>query len=143
MRTFDGGMPVVAHPPCRMWGRYHYKALGSEREKELARLAVVHVRRWGGVLEHPSGSKLWADVGLPRPGAPPDVFGGRTLSVRQCDWGHRAIKSTWLYVCAPYLPPRPVAATGPFVPVEHMGRQERERTPPKFAEWLVAIARSA
>ena len=68
-RTFNGTCPVIAHPPCRMWGRYHHKAKGSSDEAELARFAVRTLRRNGGILEHPHGSKLWPDMCLPLPDA--------------------------------------------------------------------------
>ncbi|HVZ17910.1 MAG TPA: hypothetical protein VG897_12380, partial [Terriglobales bacterium] len=51
-RTFAGGMPVVAHPPCRMWGRLRQFAKGRPDEKALGIWAVDQVRTWGGVLEH-------------------------------------------------------------------------------------------
>lgn len=67
-RTFPGGMPVIAHPPCRLWGRLRSFSTAPESEKDLARFAVAMVRQWGGVLEHPAHSTLWKDRGLPLPG---------------------------------------------------------------------------
>jgi len=63
-RTFPGGMPVVAHPPCRLWGNVwanHPNPLQKPdpQEKDLALFAVDAVRRCGGVLEHPASSRLW------------------------------------------------------------------------------------
>ena len=48
-----GGNPVVAHPPCRAWGRLRKFAKPQPGELDLARFAVAQVRRYGGVLEHP------------------------------------------------------------------------------------------
>lgn len=141
-RLFPGGVPVVAHPPCRMWGRFAYKARGSHGERELAFHALDAVRRNGGVLEHPNGSQLWRVAGLPRPGAPPDDFGGYSICVNQVDWGHRAIKSTLLYivgVAEENLPPRPPPGV-PTTTVERLCRASREATPREFAIWLVQIA---
>lgn len=155
-RKWPGGCPVVAHPPCRLWAklRQFAKARDPAAEMQLARDAVRHVQRWGGVLEHPAESTLWADRGLPRPGRAPDVHGGWTAEVRQCDWGHKAEKLTWLYIVGvhpdelPAMPPRsePVGVIKPQRGVPRDGRKivtkaEREHTPPAFAEWLVEVAR--
>lgn len=47
-RLWPGGMPVVAHPPCRAWGQLRHFARPVPGERELAILAVDQVRRWGG-----------------------------------------------------------------------------------------------
>jgi hypothetical protein len=106
-----GGSPVVAHPPCRLWGRLRHFARSDDAEAERAAAlwVVGQVRRWGGVLEHPSSSTLWPAAGLPAPGRR-DEFGGFTLAVSQWWWGHKADKLTWLYVCGielADLPPVP------------------------------------
>lgn len=140
-RTYSGSEPVVAHPPCRAWGRLKAFAKPVSGERELAFFALDAVRRCGGVLEHPEGSSLWAEAGLLRPGYY-DPFGGITLSVDQSAWGHRARKRTWLYCCRVDLLPLPPAR--PCVTsVERMGRAERERTPFELASWLVRVASSA
>jgi hypothetical protein len=33
-------------------------------EKNLGLIALEYIRRWGGVLEHPRGSKLWWGTGM-------------------------------------------------------------------------------
>ena len=96
-RRWPGGCPVIAHPPCRGWGKLSYFAKPRSGELELGPWAVAQVRRFGGVLEHPKDSKLWAAAGLPRPGQRDD-FGGWTLPITQHWWGHRAEKYTWLYI---------------------------------------------
>jgi hypothetical protein len=113
-RRWPGGVPLVAHQPCRLWAklRQFAKASNPEMERQLAIDAVARVRRFGGVLEHPAESTLWAHIGLPLPGRAPDDFGGWTAQIRQCDWGHKAEKLTWLYIVGchpddlPPLPPR-------------------------------------
>jgi len=135
------GQAVIAHPPCRAWGRFAQWAKPAEHECDLAFHALACVRD-GGVLEHPRASKLWKAGHMPRPGEPPDKFGGWTLEVNQVDWGHRAIKPTWLYIVGvspDELPARPVAGI-PETTVERMWRGEREATPLRFALWLVQIA---
>lgn len=142
-RTFSGGVPVVAHPPCRMWGRYAYKAKGDAQERNLGHMAVRQVRENGGVLEHPAASKLWCASALPRPGQPPDLWGGYSIAVNQCDWGHDALKPTWLYIvgCPLEKLPRIPPPCPPIRTVESMGKAQRERTPPAFAEWLIDLAK--
>ena len=151
-RNYNGPRPVVAHPPCRAWGRLRHFAKPRSDEKALAYFAVDAVRRFGGVLEHPESSTLWPAADLPLPGAGSDDFGGWTLPVPQYWFGHRAMKRTWLYIvgCAPaQLPPIPlVLGDSPFVVQSrkrddhrpHISKAEREATPLPFAEWLLTVA---
>ena len=154
-RKWPGGAPVVAHPPCRLWAklRQFAKANDPEMERQLAIDAVARVRRFGGVLEHPAESTLLGCVGLPTPGRAPDAYGGWTAEVRQCDWGHKAEKRTWLYIVGchpddlPAMPPRG-EPTGVIKPQRGVPRTlkivtkaEREHTPPQLAAWLVELAR--
>ncbi len=163
-RRWPGGMPVVAHPPCRAWGRLRKLAKPRADEKALALAAVDNVRQFGGVLEHPECSSLWPAAGLPRPGESADAFGGWTLAVDQFRFGHRAEKRTWLYIvgCAPAdippLPPRVgrpshvicmnrnrggarVVVKGHPLWRPEVSVAEREHSPPRFAAWLVELAR--
>lgn len=151
--TFAGGMPVVAHPPCRSWGRLRHFARPALGERELAPWAVEQVRQWGGVLEHPAASLLWPEVGLPRPGER-DEYGGWCMSVLQWWWGHRAGKPTLLYVCGCEpgdVPPTPFRLGEPSHVIQsrkrtdhrpHVSKAEREHTPPELARWLVTVARA-
>jgi len=156
-RTWPGGCPAVCHPPCRAWGRFAAWCHADEAEKALAPWAVEQVRHWGGVIEHPSASRLWAACDLPRPGAGSDAAGGFSLAVEQHWWGHRATKPTWLYVCGcepgdvPAMPLTLTEAThvvardrrgnGRNRTKPHCTHAEREATPPAFAVWLVELAR--
>jgi hypothetical protein len=148
---WNGGCPVVAHPPCRAWGRLAAFSKHPETEPALALFAVAMVRRFGGVLEHPYLSRLWDAAGLPRPNRR-DRFGGWTLSAPQWWWGHRADKATWFYIvgCEPgEVPDIPFRLGEPTHVVQtrkraghlpHLQRAERERTPLALAEWLVKLA---
>ena len=152
-RQWPGGCPVVAHPPCRQWGQLRQFAHGDAAEKLLAVEAVAAVRLAGGVLEHPARSTLWAACGMPLPGRAPDAWNGWTAEIRQCDWGHKAEKRTWLYIvgCHPDdLPAMPERgeATGCIKPQRGVPRTlkivtkpEREHTPPALASWLIDLAR--
>lgn len=162
-RTFAGSDPVVAHPPCRAWGRFKAMAKPRHDEKDLAHFAVRNVRANGGVLEHPAHSSLWPAAGLPLPGAR-DEFGGFTLPIDQNWFGHRAVKSTWLYVCGiepSQLPAFPIIIGGASHVIAQMrsrkdgtrlkkgesgwrpevSKAEREHTPLALALWLVALAK--
>ena len=153
-RKWHGGTPVVAHPPCRGWGQLRHFARPIAGEIELATWAVDQVRKFGGVLEHPKGSRLWISR-LPYPGET-DEFGGWTLPILQFWFGHRCEKATWLYIvglkCGD-IPPIPFVlgeATHVIASSRKRGghrpevpKSEREHTPLQLAEWLVQLARSS
>jgi hypothetical protein len=154
-RTFPGGMPVVAHPPCRAWASLRNWAKPREGEKDLAHLAVSHVRRFGGVLEHPQLTTLWKVAGLPEPGSRDD-HGGWTLVIDQNWWGHRARKRTRLYVvgCEPHEVPAIPLVLGEATHTVGLwsgrnkatcrpgiAKREYEHTPTELAAWLVDLAR--
>jgi hypothetical protein len=114
-RFYRGPHAVVAHPPCQRWGRFWH---GSTRKPHQYRLgedggcfaaALTSVRNYGGVLEHPQGSRAWEFFGLATPvqGAGwtrADAFGGWTCSIDQKHYGHTAPKPTWLYAAHVRLP---------------------------------------
>lgn len=150
--AYAGPWPVVAHPPCGPWGRFRRRYLGGEGDAAAGVRAVEQARRWGGVVEHPAHTTLWAAVGAPAPGEPPDQWGGWTLEIEQVDWGHPCHKPTWLYVvgCSSAdLPPRPPRGTPTHCMVRlernphalpELPKARRHLTPPAFAAWLVALA---
>lgn len=141
-RNYRGAAPVVAHPPCRAWGRLRHLAKPRHDERELAIVAVDAVRRFGGVLEHPAGSTLWPAAALPAPGQR-DSFGGFTMPIRQSWFGHPAPKNTWLYVCGcepSDVPAFPFHLGDAAGRVELLGRASREATPPELASWLLDLA---
>ena len=159
-RKYAGPWPVVAHPPCGPWGKLRH--LSRHQDPSLAPIAVEQVRTWGGILEHPSHSKLWAHCGLPPVNGFPDAWGGYTIAVQQVNWGHPMRKRTWLYmVGVPSIGPIPPTrapthwASGgrqrpdgsythtPCPPhIRIASAQQRRRTPPAFARWLVDLAHS-
>lgn len=166
-RRFPGPGPIVAHPPCSAYGRLSHISNRPEDEAALGPLAVAQVRRYGGVLEHPWRSALWDFMHLPRPGEFPDEHGGWCVQVDQCEWGHPARKTTWLYLVgvpasaleAPPMPGRKPThwasggrqhegtrtKQGKAVPpgIKVCSRAQRNRTPIEFARYLVRLAASA
>ena len=107
-RRYDGNLPVVAHPPCQLWGNLaavNYKRYGGEHNRPgndggCFAAAVAHVRRCGGVLEHPRSSKAFAahDITPPQGMGWQRAFcGGWVCEVWQSAYGHLANKATWLY----------------------------------------------
>lgn len=153
--TFRGGPPVVAHPPCRLFGRLSHLSTAPLAEQHLSLWAVSQVRAYGGVLEHPAHSKLWSMASLPAAGEL-DSFGGFTLPVLQHDFGHLASKRSWLYICGirPGQLPRPsidltypthcvhTSKRGDRRVLKYLSQKSIEATPLAFAEFLVSIARS-
>ncbi|EJE52909.1 hypothetical protein PMI14_02388 [Acidovorax sp. CF316] len=137
--TWQGGCPGIFHPPCRSWSQLSHMAKPRPGEKELAIWAMQKVREFGGVVEHPYNSRLWAHSGCLGFGLR-DQYGGVLVPVMQSWFGHRAPKRTSLYIVGP-VPEIPYVADAPTVTtVERMGRAERERTPEQFASWLVELA---
>jgi hypothetical protein len=122
-----------------------------EKEGDLALWAVDVVRREGGVLEHPRGSKLWKEKPLPEVGWFPDEFGGFTVEIDQYWFGHVANKPTKLYICGcsisdiPAIPFRGGKAeksiTGQVRGTRRCTQFEREYTPALPMERLVSVAR--
>ena len=150
VRTFDGGMPVVAHPPCRSWSAYTaHQAKPEPGEKELGPLCVDWLRREGGVLEHPAHSRLFAATGMPLPGSRiGDLY---TMQVWQAWWGYSMRKATWL--CFSKVDVRRLAlpfqqhdsrdGAGDRRRQQVMSKHQRAATTPALAHWLVNAARLA
>jgi hypothetical protein len=107
-RKYDGPYPVVAHPPCQLWGRFakiNYDRWGFEHNKPgndggCFESALQSVRTYGGILEHPAQSYAWSAHSLTKPtviGWQPNESGGWVCEVWQSAYGHKARKRTWLY----------------------------------------------
>ena len=158
-RTFEGGMPVVAHPPCRAWSAYtRHQAKPEPGEKALGLWCVEQVIRWGGILEQPAHSRLFQASGLPKPGSKPfavtrmgsatspfDCVGWST-EVWQCWWGFFQMKQTWLFFSrirrdAVQFPLSLHPEGGDKRAWQLASKQGRSRTTEAFAKWLVETAR--
>ena len=92
-RTYAGPGPIIAHPPCGPWtlirGGYMRPC---EQDAEDGRIAMELVHRWGGVVEQPATSRLFAVHGR---------LGAAYTHVNQGEWtssGERLSKKpTTLY----------------------------------------------
>ncbi|MEL6705871.1 MAG: hypothetical protein AAFP15_16510 [Bacteroidota bacterium] len=114
-RSYAGPHPVVAHPPCKRWGRYWSGGPSAKVRRKLGddggcfAFAWAAVRTFGGVIEHPEASHAWRIFGIPAPpksgGWIPVSTGGWTCCVEQGHYGHAARKATWLYVFGRPKPP--------------------------------------
>ena len=106
-RHYSGPHPVVAHPPCQLWGkmaRVNYARWGGEHNRPgndygCFQFALSAVNCWGGILEHPAQTYAWEahaidkpkGIGWARSGV------GWVCEVWQSAYGHKANKATWLY----------------------------------------------
>lgn len=157
-RLYTGDNPVVAHPPCQLWVNFaalNFKRWGGEHNRPgndggCFEFALATVRRCGGVLEHPAGSRAWPTFGL----TPPKAAGWQRVSdaewvceIWQSAYGHKARKRTWLL----YVGQPPADLNWARLPGTHqvgwfdrnkptLGKKEASRTPPLLARALVALA---
>lgn len=142
--TWRGGQPGVFHPPCRAWSQLSHFAKPRAGERELAVWAMSKVRQFGGVVEHPYNSRLWAESNCLSFGMR-DQFGGVRFPVYQSWFGHLAPKKTCLYLVGAAVPDLALVrelAIAPTRTVESLCSAGRERTPPAFAAFLVNLALS-
>jgi hypothetical protein len=149
-RNFNENYPVIAHPPCRAWGMLSHMANPRPDEKDLAWFAIAKVRKNGGVLEHPKGSRFFKEAGCKDIGDGYDFYGGFTMLVDQFDFGHVAHKNTKLYVCGikiedlPELPPKNKNSTdrsicGNVKGTKRCTQYQREYTPDALIEFMTKI----
>jgi len=160
-RLYDGPYPVVAHPPCSRWcvplayvnqTRYGHK-VGDDGG--CFKHALACVRRFGGVLEHPASSVAWRHFGLtpPHDKAWSRCFdGGWVCEVAQSAYEHRARKLTWLYMfggdpislnwAAPMGEALVSSLTRSRRVAPRLSKKEASRTPLKFRDVLISVARS-
>lgn len=147
-RSFPGGMPVIAHPPCRAWSAFcSHQAKPAPGEQELGLWCAEQVRKWGGILEQPAHSRLWKAAGLPYPGASEGPLSW-SMAIWQSWWGYPQKKATWLYfsgiqisdVSCPLRLTRPAESRRAE---QCMSRRQRSATSLPLATWLVNIARKS
>jgi hypothetical protein len=181
-RLYPGPYPVVAHPPCQRWGKMWagqplwIKKTGQRKKKGddggCFASALLAIRNFGGVLEHPYGSHAWSHFGLtkpPRKGGwvKADNYGGWTCCVEQGRYDHYAPKPTLLYSVGCELPElewgvyKVCDEDFPAWAMEKYGREKcrkagllafkgggknsspRISTPDKFRDLLISIAKTS
>jgi len=145
MRNFSGGMPVICHPPCAQWSRFRSFAKKNTETLALAHTCLAHLKREGGIFEHPAGSLVWDQLEWPE--------GGKLISVNQSWWGFPAVKQTYLY----FYQCRPLAVPLNFDAITHvvarsfndktkrlkeLPKGQRALTPLAFDQWLVDCIRA-
>ena len=163
-RTYTGNNPVVAHPPCQLWGNMatiNFARWGGDHNKPgndggLFAFALETVRRCGGVLEHPAKSRAFAAHGIPKPvgiGWHRVPCGGWVCEVWQSAYGHRAQKATWLYYFGTNPPIEPIwlrpkgthqvgfqDRRGKAKNKPTLSKREANATPESFALYLIELA---
>jgi hypothetical protein len=165
-RRYAGPWPVVAHPPCQLWGKMaavNYARWGGDHNRPgndggCFAAALAAVRRWGGVLEHPAATYAWAAHDLPKPpsrGWSRTFCGGWVCEVWQSAYGHRASKATWLYSFGATPPDLNWSRPPGTHQIGFHDQRGKERnkptisgksasaTPLPFRDLLISIARSA
>jgi hypothetical protein len=151
--TFPGGNVIIAHPPCAQWGRMRGLAHDRPIEKSFGPLSINLVRRFGGIVEHPTASTLWKHCSVPMPGSK-DKFGGFTICIDQFWFGHLAKKNTILYIVGcnerdlPVIPLRfdcieYTIGTGKkkVTSKKCVSKRDRSATPLELANWLLEAAK--
>ncbi len=163
-RLYPGLLPVVAHPPCQLWGNLaavNFARWGGEHNRPgndagCFAAALASVRKFGGVLEHPAGTKAFAAHGITEPasmGWQRVICGGWVCEVWQSAYGHRANKATWLYY---FGRTAPAALDWRRIPGTHqigfhdqrgkdrnkptLGKREAHATPVAFRDALIQLA---
>ena len=162
-RAYAGPHPVVAHPPCQLWGTFaivNFMRWGGEHNRPgndggCFMSALASVRRWGGVLEHPASTYAWDAHGLSFPngsGWQQTLDGEWVCEIWQSAYGHKANKKTWLLYSGrapfPLRWERPIGTHQIGFP-DQRGKDrckpvirgaEASATPPEFREALIALA---
>jgi hypothetical protein len=160
MTRWEGGNAIIAHPPCAQWGKYRQFATVDQSEKDLAVTCIDLIRKFGGVLEHPSTSKLFdkkfSNRDIPMPGFI-DEWGGYTICINQHWFGHPCEKKTLLYIVGceekqlPEIPfsldaiqyvisPTKTEAGNLPNGKKTLPKSRRDKTPIQLARWLIEVA---
>lgn len=148
--NFPGRKVAIYHPPCADWSRLRGLSTFHPGRKWLALWSLIMVRRYGGVLEHPVGSRLFSDY-IIKPGHGIDEFGGFTVCLNMSWFGYSAVKPTFIYVVGlspGELPIYPISfdaltkvvgsgSSKNKLPV--MSKKDRSVSPISFCSYLLSV----
>ena len=129
--SYSDRIPIIAHPPCRMFSKLRGLSSAPLSEKKLAFFALSKVRQFGGVLEHPRSSTLWIDGNFNLDGSV-DSYGGFLRSVDLSWFGYPARKKTMLYFCGitpGQLPPFPISLDAITHVISSTARSNKKEIP--------------
>lgn len=147
--SYPGKGPVICHPPCRLFSRMRKFSTAPGCERLLGMYSVALVRKFGGIVEQPAGSKLWELCKISR-STNPDQYGGFIININQSWFGYQCRKSTDLYIVGCQVKDLPAVpmnfdaiqfciSSSRSLP-ELKNKESRSFTTEKFARWLIEIA---
>lgn len=139
--NYNSSMPVVAHPPCRLFSKLRAFSKADISEKRLAYHALQVVRNNGGILEHPCTSRLWIEKEIVKPGTT-DVYGGFTISINQSWFGYYTQKRTRLYIVGispAQLPSYPLSFDLIERKFDNLTPKQRSESTNQLIEWFLEI----
>lgn len=148
--TCNSSLACVYHPPCRSWGRLRHFSGFHPGEHLLSVWSILRIWKYGGILEHPAGSKLWNLLSLPLPGKSYDLHKGFSVSINQSWFGHKCTKNTWLYICGiniSELPSMPlnfnlithsISSKKSNSGLIEIRKKDRSKTPVELANYLIS-----
>jgi len=128
--TWKGGKPGIYHPPCTLWGNLKHFSKADKSEKFYALWSVEMINTYGGILEHPRGSKIWKYC-----------HKGFILWINQNWFGHPYLKPTGLYIVGinkKDIPEYP-ALTYVTGTVQNNSKKWRSRTPEGLIDWMLSV----
>jgi hypothetical protein len=147
--TFKGNMPVICHPPCRLFSRLRAFSTAPACEVLHGFRSISLVRKNGGIVENPISSTLWKimKVGSIQN---PDEYGGYLIKIHLSDFGFQAQKATGLYIVGiPFkdLPALPLSfnaithtvSTHKKSNLPELPKKERSTTPDQLIKWFIQI----
>lgn len=146
---YSGDNVIIAHPPCRGFGRLRSFSNNPGCELFMGFSSIAKVRRFGGIVEHPISSTLWQKMKVGSLKSP-DQYGGYLIKVHLSDFGFKAKKPSGLYIVGlPYklLPAQPLsldAITHSVCTSKKSAKKEldvlvRSRTPLALINWMLEV----